>query len=143
MDVPLGDLDPDTIIDLMEGGLPRRLHKRNREHPDYVRPPRRTKAEIGNTYNVTYDLLREGLSLADVATKRGLSLSTIEGHVARGITEGLIELDEHVPSEVRDRIAEAMREQPDKNLNELRAILGEAVSYGQLKMVQAWLKREE
>jgi hypothetical protein len=143
MDVPLGDLDPDTIIDLMEGRLPRRLHKRNREHPDYVRPPRRTKAEIGNTYNVTYDLLREGLPLADVATKRGLSLSTIEGHVARGITEGLIELDEHVPSEVRDRIAEAMREQPDKNLNELRAILGEAVSYGQLKMVQAWLKREE
>lgn len=142
-DVPLDDLDPDAIIAMMEGGLPRRLSKRNRAHPDYARQPRRTKAEIGNTYNVTYDLLREGLSLAEVATKRGLSLSTIEGHVARGITEGLIELDAHVPAEVRDRIAEAMREQPQKNLNELRSTLGETVSYGQLRMVQAWLKRGE
>ncbi|MBS1942639.1 MAG: hypothetical protein JST38_17360, partial [Bacteroidetes bacterium] len=44
---------------------------------------------------------------------------------------------------VRDHIADWMREFPEKDTNAARAQFGEQYSYGQLRMVQAWLKREE
>lgn len=44
---------------------------------------------------------------------------------------------------VRDSIANWMRENKDKATNDARAHFGETYSYGQLRMVQAWLKKEE
>ncbi|MEZ4758029.1 MAG: AAA family ATPase [Flavobacteriales bacterium] len=97
----------------------------------------------GETYLKTYVLVKEGKSLEEVAKERGLSLSTIEGHAARGIGEGILEIDGLLPAGDRDTIADWMNDNPDKNSGEVRAHFGDRYSYGQLRMVQAWLKREE
>lgn len=102
-------------------------------------PARRLK---GETYLRTYALIKQGKSLQDIATERSMSLSTIEGHAARGIAEDVLNIDELMPADTRDILGGWMRENPDKGLNDARANFGERFSYGQLRMVQAWVKRE-
>ena len=97
----------------------------------------------GETYLKTYVLVKEGRSLAEVATERSMSLSTIEGHAARGIAEGILEIDTLMPEEAREDIVGWMREHPDQGLNEARANFGDRYTYGQLRMVQAWLRKDD
>lgn len=97
----------------------------------------------GETYLKTYVLVKGGKSLEEVAKERGLSLSTIEGHAARGIGEGILEIEGLMSAADRDAIADWISENPDKNSGEIRAHFGDRYSYGQLRMVQAWLKRSE
>lgn len=101
------------------------------------------KAVKGETYQKTYALLKEGKDLPAIAAERQLSLATIEGHAARGIGEGEVEISTVLDDAVRDTIADWMRENKDKATNDARAHFGETYSYGQLRMVQAWVKLEE
>lgn len=120
----------------------RPLTKKNRAHPDYERAPKKSKAEIANTYQVTYDLRKEGLTLEEIAAKRNLAKSTIEGHFARGISEGAMEIDGLIPEAERDLIAHWMRTNPDEGLNNAQGYFDGRFTYGQLRMVQAWVKKE-
>ena len=121
--------------------------KRERRGEDGVfttKKPRkeRGKQEKGETYRKTYALVQEGKDIAAIAAERQLSVGTIEGHMARGIGEGEVEISAIMEDSVRDTIAAWMRDHPDKSTNDARAHFGEAYSYGQLRIVQAWLKQE-
>jgi hypothetical protein len=94
----------------------------------------------GETYLRTYVLVKEGKDLATIAAERGLSLGTIQGHAARGIAEGVLDIDAVVPREQHVEIAEWMRQHADKSVNDARAHFGERYSYGVLRMVQAAFK---
>jgi hypothetical protein len=134
-----------------------RRRKRDDEHMDEEAwlegastRPRKKKADgtkpvriKGETFLRTYVAIKEGRSLEEIAQERSMSLSTIEGHAARGIAEGVLEIDTLMSAEARDTLADWMRENPDKGLNDARAKFGDTYSYGQLRMVQAWVKREE
>jgi KaiC/GvpD/RAD55 family RecA-like ATPase len=97
----------------------------------------------GETYLKTYVLLKEGRSLADIAAERSMSLSTIEGHAARGITEGVLDIEALMPGDVLETIADWMRAHADQGLNDARANFGDRFTYGQLRMVQAWLRKDD
>ncbi|MCB9199828.1 MAG: helix-turn-helix domain-containing protein [Flavobacteriales bacterium] len=59
-------------------------------HPQRAPPHRqggRRKAQARD-YAITWELLRAGRSIAEVALERGLTEGTIQGHVARGIAAG-------------------------------------------------------
>ncbi len=116
---------------------------RKRDEPGYERKPRRTKAEVGATYDTTYDLHKEGMTIEEIAAKRSMAKSTIEGHFARGIAEGEVDIEKVMPVEFRDTIAEWMRENKDKGLNSAQGHFENRFSYGQLRMVQAWSQRED
>lgn len=117
--------------------------RKRRSADDVFAPEKKPKAEKGATYRKTYALLKEGKTLAEAAAERQLSLGTLEGHAARGIAEGEVEISAVMEDAVRDHIADWMREFPEKDTNAARAHFGEQYSYGQLRMVQAWLKKEE
>ncbi len=136
--------DADDILGDTGNGdpSPRPLTRKNRDHPDHVRPPRRSKEEIGNTYNVTYALRKEGLTLDEISAKRSMAKSTIEGHFARGIAEGAMEIDGLMLDAERDTIADWMKENPAEGLNAAAGYFEGRFSYGQLRMVQAWVKKE-
>ncbi|TXI81076.1 MAG: helicase, partial [Flavobacteriales bacterium] len=107
------------------------------------RPERPARPAKGSTYETTYALQKEGFGIDEIAATRSMAKSTIEGHFARGIAEGALEIDGLMPAEERDTIADWMRENTDKSLNDARANFGDRFSFGQLRMVQAWVKREE
>ena len=100
------------------------------------KPPRGAK---GATYATTYALVKEGLNVEQIAAERSMAKSTIEGHFARGIAEGVLDIDALMPAEERDRIADWMRENPKEGLNGAQKHFEGRFSYGQLRMVQAWV----
>jgi hypothetical protein len=130
-----GEWDPAGSDATEERSLSRR-----RTRKDVPTPPPRLK---GETYLKTYVLIKEGRSLEEVARDRGLSLGTIEGHAARGIGEGILDIDAFLPAAERDAIADWMRDNPEKNSGEVRARFGDRYSFGVIRMVQAWLKGGE
>ncbi|HRF80292.1 MAG TPA: helix-turn-helix domain-containing protein, partial [Flavobacteriales bacterium] len=106
------------------------------------RPGTKTRALKGSTYETTYAMLKEGFGADEIASTRSMAKSTIEGHFARGIAEGKVEIDALMPAEERDTIADWMRANTDKNLNDAQQNFKGKFSYGQLRMVQAWVKKE-
>lgn len=118
-----------------------RVRKGKRSEPGYVRAPKRTKAEIGKTYDKTYELHKQGLTLEEVAKQRSLSKTTIEGHFAKGIAEGHVDIDKVMPVEFKEAIASWMREHIDQGLNAAQAHFDGRFDYGELRMVQAWIKK--
>lgn len=97
----------------------------------------------GATYEKTYALHKAGWTLDQIAAERSMAKSTIEGHFARGIGEGLVDIDGLMPAAERDAIADWMREHPTEGLNGAQKNFEGKFSYGQLRMVQAWVKRDE
>src|SRR5690606_17817955 len=97
----------------------------------------------GETYFKTYGLLKEGKTFAEAAAERQLSLGTIEGHAAAGIAEGVVDIASVREDAGRDAIADWMRGNATATTQEARNHFGEQYSYGQLRMVQAWVKGEE
>ena len=64
--------------------------KNRRSTSELQAPPREStvKRPPSATFLTTLELIRQGLTLPEIAEKRSLSLSTIESHFARFITEG-------------------------------------------------------
>ncbi|QQR88390.1 MAG: AAA family ATPase [Flavobacteriales bacterium] len=106
-----------------------------------VDPPGRPAK--GATYEKTYALHKAGWTLDQIAAERSMAKSTIEGHFARGIGEGLLDIESLMPAGERDAIADWMREHPTEGLNGAQKNFEGKFSYGQLRMVQAWVKKGE
>ena len=104
---------------------------------------KKDKPAKGSTYEATYSLRKKGLTLEEIAAKRSMAKSTIEGHFARGIAEGALDIDGFMPEAERDAIADWMRENPKDGLNGAAGHFDGRFSYGQLRIVQAWVKKEE
>ena len=100
------------------------------------------RPERGATYAISWELLRSGRSIAEVALDRGLTESTIQGHVARAIAAGELPIGDFVPEADRDRIAVHLATLEEVKLAEVRAYFGEAYGFGTLRMVQAWMERQ-
>jgi ATP-dependent DNA helicase RecQ len=90
------------------------------------------------TLRQTLVMFKEGLTPAQIASSRGLAESTIYTHLARLITEGHIQLNEVVPSEIEAQIAQAiMQVENITALSPLKAILPSEITFGQIRCVLA------
>ena len=100
------------------------------------------KRKAGETYKISYALFKEGLDVAGVAKERGLAQSTIEGHLARGIEEGELEITPYVDEAELKEIATAFDVVKDSSLNALRDHFNNKYSFGKLRMVMAWRNKQ-
>ena len=91
---------------------------------------------------LSYTLYKEGKSIQEIATERGLVASTIEGHLAHYVLLGDLSIHELVPEEKLNTITEYFTETEDPNIGAARDVLGEEYSYGELRMVRDWLRKE-
>ncbi len=96
------------------------------------------KQEKGETYNITFAMLKEGLGIKEIASKRGLVASTVETHIARGIKAGDIRILDLLSEDIVDEVVEKLRE-PHESLGEVHNAFKGKYSYGVLRMVQAYL----
>ena len=93
----------------------------------------------GQTYEETFQLFDSGLDLEGIAKKRGLTASTIEGHLARGVAEGRIDVHKILPSHEYEDILAYFEKSEDTGLNPAYAHFKGKYSYGKLRMAQASL----
>ncbi len=98
--------------------------------------------EKGATYKITYSLAKDGLSIAEIAEKRELTTSTIESHIAKGIQAGEVNIDSFMEEDDRETIAMIIKDNPNENSGFVYGKLKGEYSYGQIRMVQAYLSRK-
>ncbi len=88
-------------------------------------------------------MFRELRDIQLTAVERDLTVETIEGHIAKGIRQGLMEIDEILPGEEVEEISGYFPE--DLSNIKLRTIKDNApaeVTFGQLKIVLAFLQKQ-
>lgn len=102
--------------------------------------PQKSKAPQIDTKKLSLELFLTGLTVAQIAAKRELVISTIEGHLAHFVGRGELAVDSLVSPEKQQVIEEKLCQMPDKKLGEIRSALGDDCSYGEIKLVQAHLQ---
>jgi len=93
-----------------------------------------------NTAMDSFTLFRSGKTVTEIATERGLSPMTIEGHLSYYIYTGEIGILEIVDEKKKLLIKDAVESYGADKLTPLKEVLGEEVSYGEIKAVIAWMR---
>lgn len=97
-----------------------------------------TKPPKGETRRISLEMYKSGKTINDIAKERGLVPGTIEGHLASFILTGEVGITELVPTEQLTAINQAINDNPDATGSALKEILGEEVSYGQIRAVMQY-----
>lgn len=97
--------------------------------------------DLKDTVLVTKGLMDEGLTLEEIADRRGMVLSTIQGHVAEMILKGYASAKDFMTEEHYDNIVEYFTETQDASLGAARDVLGDDYTFGELRMVLSEMKQ--
>ncbi|PYT00484.1 MAG: DNA helicase RecQ [Acidobacteria bacterium] len=100
----------------------------------------RTKRDASgkDTYRISFEMFRDGRSVAEIAEERGIQPSTVESHLAKFIATGEMELHELVPVDKIETIRSAVLKFNDGGqLSPIKELLGDDYSYGEIKAVIA------
>lgn len=93
------------------------------------------EVEKKNTKEISFDFFKEGLSMEEIAEKRALAVSTIQGHLAHYVSEGVLDIAEIIPEEKIKKGLEIINSNTFESLNELKEIAGAHFSYSELRIL--------
>jgi ATP-dependent DNA helicase RecQ len=96
-------------------------------------------ARTSDTFKATYALYKQGRTVAEIAQERGLSPTTIEGHLSIFVETGELDVSEFVKAEKIPAIQNAVESYGNDRLAPLKEALGDDYTYGEIKAVIAWL----
>jgi ATP-dependent DNA helicase RecQ len=95
------------------------------------------------TQSLTLDLHQQGLTVAEIAQKRGFSPNTILNHLAELIEMNQpVDLTQMVPPERQLAIMQAIQALGAQGLKSIYEYLKERYTYDEIKLVRAWWRRE-
>ncbi|MDP3180962.1 MAG: helix-turn-helix domain-containing protein, partial [Bacteroidota bacterium] len=89
---------------------------------------------------ISFELFKSGKSIIEVASERGMAVSTIEGHLAQFVGTGEIQLDQVVEPKKSKAILDYIEKHKTRGSNEIRAGLGNDYSYSEIKFVLKYLE---
>lgn len=98
-------------------------------------PLEKPKKEKGQTQRLSLELFLQGKTIEEIAQERSYTASTIEGHLARFVASGELDILKLIPAEKLEMIQAHFVESGNSSISEAKGVLGEAVSYGELRMV--------
>lgn len=108
-----------------------------------VIPPTKKAVPKGSTQLMSFNLFKEGNSVETIANMRQLSATTIEGHLAEFVKKGMLNIEELMEADKIKIIREAILENPTFKSKELKELLGDEYSYGEIRLVWGTLNLEE
>ncbi|WP_371412754.1 HRDC domain-containing protein [Kordia sp. SMS9] len=95
-----------------------------------------------NTKEISLDFFKEGLSVEEIAEKRGLAASTILGHLGHFVVEGVLDITEILPEAKITKGLEIIKNNTFESLNELKEIAGTDFSYNELRILVNYSKEQ-
>ena len=102
------------------------------------------KRPLSATFVTTLDLIRSGLSLPEIATKRSLSSGTIEGHFARLLEEGEdLDWRTQINPEQEKQARELLLKHGSESLKPIVEEADGQLTYGQLRILLAVMNRNQ
>ncbi len=81
-----------------------------------------------------------GLSIAQIAEKRELTLQTIEGHLAYYVGKGELSINGLIDQNKRRHIEKTIAGHQSPSLKALKETLGDGYSYGEINLTLAHLR---
>lgn len=96
-----------------------------------------------NTFEYSYWLYNQGNTVEQIAEKRGLNQSTIEGHLARYVASGDIDVHEFVDGDTLQKVEAYCMEHPEeKALKPIFEHFDAKIPYSVLRMAIAAIRKE-
>ena len=96
-----------------------------------------------STFECSYKLYNQGNTIEQIAEKRGLNQSTIEGHLARYVASGDIDVHEFVDGNTLQKVEAYCMEHPEeKALKPIFEHLDAKIPYSVLRMAIAAIRKE-
>lgn len=109
-----------------------------------VKGNKNDKSITESTKHISLRMFKEGKSIEKIANERGFVTTTIEGHLSSFIATGEIKATDLVSQENLDVISKVLKEAPaETSLSEIKAMLGDEISYGAIRVVREWLRVQE
>ncbi|HKK68723.1 MAG TPA: helix-turn-helix domain-containing protein, partial [Bacteroidales bacterium] len=93
------------------------------------------------TEEVTFEMYQDKKTPEEIALERGLTVRTIEGHLAKCVGQGKIDISELLIPEKVEIITDAFETFDTLRLNPIKQYLGDDYSYSEIKYVMEWIKR--
>jgi hypothetical protein len=100
-----------------------------------------TRPQKGDTNRTTLRLYKEGVPIAEIATRRGLTQTTVESHLASFLSTGEIDIKELVPEHKMERITAIINEIGGSALGPMKSKLGDNFSFGEIRAMMSYLRQ--
>lgn len=100
----------------------------------------KTKPEKGQSQRISLEMFLNGKSIEEIAQERSYAISTIEGHLARFVASGELDILKIITAEKLEIISSCFIETGSTSISEVKGILGDDVTYGELRMVLNYMK---
>lgn len=94
-----------------------------------------------DTQQISFELFRQGHSIQQIAEQRSFNSSTIEGHLAFFVERGRLSAHELMDVSKIPAIRDVIAQIGDQMLGPIKQQLGEAYSYGEIRIAIAHLKK--
>ena len=99
-----------------------------------------SKKNEPNTKEITFEMYSKGMSIEKIAKEREYAVTTIEGHLAYFIAEGMLEIDDFVEKSKITTIKKTIASIQSKSLKEIKEQLPEGYSYSDIRFTMAYLE---
>jgi len=99
---------------------------------------KKEKKPVGETMRISLEMYNQRMSIAEIATSRNLSQSTIISHLERYVISGELDINEFITPEKREKAADLIRRGTDTG--SFFEMLSVFLSYTEVKMFMAWLR---
>ena len=97
--------------------------------------PEEKKIIKGETRKISLKMFKDGLTISEIAEKRGLVIGTIESHLAMFVTSGELEITDLIPKEKYLELKKLMETSKFESLTELKSKIDDKFTYGEMRMV--------
>ncbi len=97
--------------------------------------PKKQADTSKDTGQVSFDMFNQGMTPAKIAKERGLVENTVLTHLSEFIRKGALDISRLVPEEKVNTIAAALEKDATGSLKEVKTVLGEDYSYGEIRLV--------
>ncbi len=122
-----------------EHNLPSRISYKKPKEKKRDKP---AKPSVSNTQQATLALYRDGVSIPEIAAQRGLSVSTIEGHLAVFIANGELDIHKIIAKLKLEKIVSVIKSTGQTfAAKPIKDLLGDDFTYGEIKMAQEYYRR--
>ena len=124
--------------------LPSRMHfkKPKKGSTATVKKDKKDKPAANSTMQSTFAMFNDGMSVAEIAAQRSLSLSTIETHLAAFVTTGMLDISKVVP---KDKLAKIMAtikmNGQTMALKPIKDLLSDEYTYGEIRLALEYYKK--
>ncbi|MDX2359275.1 MAG: AAA family ATPase [Crocinitomicaceae bacterium] len=98
-----------------------------------------SKKKKVSTYDQTLQMIKEGMTISDIANERQLSKGTISTHCARLIQQEKLELRQVMESQMINALFDVFEEYEGGSLSDLKKQVGSKFTWDELKLYQASL----